>query len=178
MEVERIKVVKDWPKPKLVCNIQVFLAFVNFYWRFIQGFSKIAALLTLMLKKTGSPNKPATSRNNGSRSAPSGNNNNKLASRRNINNDEVDGFVDEEHAKKSGKLKGQKSAKSWKLSKLGKSRSEKSKKPSKCENSPNFDATKAGLSFLTPDARTIFNHLRLAFIKALILWYFNSKCHI
>ena len=32
--------------------------------------------------------------------------------------------------------------------------------------------------FLTPEARSAFNHLRLAFIKAPILCYFNPKCHI
>ena len=42
--------VKSWPEPKSVRDIQVFIGFANFYWRFIQGFSKIAALLTSMLK--------------------------------------------------------------------------------------------------------------------------------
>ena len=28
---ERIKVVKNWPEPKSVCDIQVFLGFANFY---------------------------------------------------------------------------------------------------------------------------------------------------
>lgn len=37
-------------------NIQVFLRFANFYQRFIQGFSKIVALLTSILKITSSPN--------------------------------------------------------------------------------------------------------------------------
>ena len=31
MEAEKIEVVKDWPEPKSVCNIQVFLGFANFY---------------------------------------------------------------------------------------------------------------------------------------------------
>ena len=31
MEAKRIEVVKDWPKPKSVRNIQVFLGFANFY---------------------------------------------------------------------------------------------------------------------------------------------------
>ena len=35
MEAEKIEVVKDWPEPKSVCNIQVFLGFANFYWQFI-----------------------------------------------------------------------------------------------------------------------------------------------
>ena len=34
--------------------MQVFLGFANFYWRFIHGFSRIAAPLTSMLKTSGS----------------------------------------------------------------------------------------------------------------------------
>ena len=54
IEDERIKAVRSWPEPKSVRDIQVFISFTNFYWQFIRGFSKIAALLTLMLKITGS----------------------------------------------------------------------------------------------------------------------------
>ena len=35
MEDKRIEVVKNWLKPKLVWDIQVFIGFANFYWRFI-----------------------------------------------------------------------------------------------------------------------------------------------
>ena len=52
MKPKKIEVVKEWLKPKSVWDIQVFLSFVNFYRRFIQSFSKIAASLTLMLKIT------------------------------------------------------------------------------------------------------------------------------
>ena len=31
MEAERIEVVKEWPEPKSVRDIQVFLGFANFY---------------------------------------------------------------------------------------------------------------------------------------------------
>ena len=55
MEAERIEVVKKWPEPKSVRDIQVFLGFANFYRQFIQSFSKLAAPLTSMLKTTGSP---------------------------------------------------------------------------------------------------------------------------
>ena len=69
-----------------------------------------------------------------------------------------------------------------KLSKTGKlSKSQKlakSKKPSKSRNSPNFDAKKTGLSFLNPDLKTAFNHLRLAFTKAPILRHFDLDCYI
>ena len=35
IEEERIKVVKNWPKPKSMRDIQVFLGFANFYYCFI-----------------------------------------------------------------------------------------------------------------------------------------------
>ena len=50
VEDERIEAVKNWSEQKSVRDIQVFLGFANFYWRFIQGFSKIAKPFTLMLK--------------------------------------------------------------------------------------------------------------------------------
>ena len=58
MEDERIEAVKNWPEPKSVQDIQVFIGFANFYQRFIGGFSKIAAPLTSMLKTTGSSDSP------------------------------------------------------------------------------------------------------------------------
>ena len=151
MEVERIEVVRKWPKPKSIQDIQVFLGFVNFYQQFIQGFSKIAAPLNSMLKTTRLPNM----------SGPEvGNNYCKIVKF------SVDGGS-EKLVKKSRKL-----SKGLKLSKSGNSKSKKlakSKKPTKSRNSPNSNAKKAGPSFLTPKARVAFNRLRLAFIKALIL---------
>ena len=41
---------KNWPEPKFIRDIQVFLGFANFYCCFIQGFSRIAAPLTSMLR--------------------------------------------------------------------------------------------------------------------------------
>ena len=93
MEAERIKVVKKWPEPKSIQDIQVFLGFANFYRRFIQGVSRIAALLTSMLK-TAAPSEKLSSEevSNGK------------------SGDSVDGGG-VEIAKKSGKLKGQKTSK-------------------------------------------------------------------
>ena len=54
MEDEKFEVVKNWPKPKSVTDIQVFIGFANFYWQFIRSFSRIAALLILMFKMTRS----------------------------------------------------------------------------------------------------------------------------
>ena len=59
IEDEWIEAVKNWPKPMLIRDIQVFIDFANFYWRFIQGFKKIAAPLTSMLKTTGSSEQSA-----------------------------------------------------------------------------------------------------------------------
>ena len=53
MEDKKIEVVKNWPKPKSVRDIHVFIGFANFYQRFIWGFNRIAAPLTPILKMTG-----------------------------------------------------------------------------------------------------------------------------
>ena len=92
MEAEIIETMKDWDKPKSVRNIQVFIGFANFYQQFIQSFSKIIALLISILKITGSPDNPALSRNNGSKSASTRNNNSRQVSKRNNSNDEIDEF--------------------------------------------------------------------------------------
>ena len=62
-------------------------------------------------------------------------------------------------------------SKSWNLAKSG-------KKLSKNGNSTNFDVTRDGPKFLTPNAKIAFNCLRLAFTKALIFWRFDPECHI
>ena len=54
MEDKRIQIVKTWPEPKFIRDIQVLLRLANFSWRLIQEFSKIAAPLTSMLKTTTS----------------------------------------------------------------------------------------------------------------------------
>ena len=72
-----------------------------------------------------------------------------------VGNGKVYGFDDdgdEEITRKSGNLKGKKLSKSQKSVKSG-------KKLSKSENSPNFNATKTGSKFLTPNAKMAFNRL-------------------
>ena len=59
MEDEKIEAVKSWPELKSVRDIQVFIGFANFYQRFIQGFSKIAAPLTSMLKTSSIASTPS-----------------------------------------------------------------------------------------------------------------------
>ena len=121
IEAKKIEIVKNWPKSKSVCNISIFLSFDNFYWQFIQGFCKIAVLLSLMLEIIGSPDKPNFSRNNGSKSASSRNNNSKPTFRKNNGIDKINKFGISrngmEYAKKLGNL-----------FKLGKSKGEKASK--------------------------------------------------
>ena len=118
MKTKRIEIIKDWPQPKSACDIQVFLGFANFYPRFIYDFSKIAALLTSILKTTRLPDKPALSKNDNSKSAFSKNDNSRPASKRNNGDSEIDGFGVSENNMKHAK-------KSRKLSKLRKSKNKK-----------------------------------------------------
>ena len=46
MEMDCISSIVNWLEPESFCEVQTFLGFVNFYRRFIQGFSRIAAPLT------------------------------------------------------------------------------------------------------------------------------------
>ena len=52
MEDERMEPVKNWPEPKSIYDIQVFLGFANFYGHFIYGFNKISRSLTSKLRTT------------------------------------------------------------------------------------------------------------------------------
>ena len=140
-----------------------------------------------MLKTTKLSNKPASNRNDNSKSAFSRNNNSKLVFKKNDGNDKVIGFDVSrngmEHIKKLEKL-----SKSRKLSKLGILKNKKmlksqnlaksGKKLSKSENSTNCDTTKAEPKFLTPNNKIAFNCLWLAFIEAPILWHFDPERHI
>ena len=50
MSTEKVQVVKDWPTPKTVKNIQEFLGFANVYRRFIENFARVAQPLTELTK--------------------------------------------------------------------------------------------------------------------------------
>ena len=127
MEAEQIEVVRKWPEPKSVQDIQVFLGFANFYCQFIKSFSKIAAPLTSMLKTTISSQMLAANEVLGVRV---------LAAMESGDVGSDDGLNDGLKCvePKTGKL-----AKSLKLSKSRNSKGKKlakSKKPSKSGNSP------------------------------------------
>ena len=161
MEAEQIEIVRKWPEPKSIQDIQVFLGFANFYWQFIHDFSRIAAPLTSMLKMAA-PLERSTLEEVGNGEGDDG----------------VDGIGGVEIAKKSRKSKGQKTFKSQKSSKSKKSKGKKSKKPSKSRNLLNFHAKDSGPNFLTPKAKSAFNRLQLAFTEAPILRHFDPECHI
>ncbi len=50
MNLNKIKMIKEWFKLKIYREVKVFLNFVNFYKRFIHRYFKIAASLTSLLK--------------------------------------------------------------------------------------------------------------------------------
>ena len=51
MDQEKVKTVTEWLEPKNLKEVQAFLGFANFYWRFIQGYSKVVTLLMTLTKK-------------------------------------------------------------------------------------------------------------------------------
>lgn len=46
MEPSCIEAITEWPEPESARDIQVFLGFAGFYWRFVLGFLQVAAPLT------------------------------------------------------------------------------------------------------------------------------------
>ena len=53
MDPVKIAGIMEWPEPKNVKQVQAFLGFVNFYRRFIRGFSDVAKPLTKLTGKAG-----------------------------------------------------------------------------------------------------------------------------
>jgi hypothetical protein len=51
MDKRKIQTVLDWPTPKTVKDIQSFLGFVNFYRRFIQGYSGMMEPVSSLTRK-------------------------------------------------------------------------------------------------------------------------------
>ncbi|KAL0149639.1 hypothetical protein M9458_055166 [Cirrhinus mrigala] len=52
MDPQKLEAVRSWPLPTSLKQLQRFLGFVNFYRRFIQGFSATAAPLTALTKSS------------------------------------------------------------------------------------------------------------------------------
>ncbi len=51
IDLKKVEAVTNWPVPITVKEVQVFLGFANFYRRFIKGYSKEAAPLTVLIRK-------------------------------------------------------------------------------------------------------------------------------
>ena len=51
MADDKIHTILDWPKPWKVKDVQSFLGFANFYWRFIHNYSEITVPLTRLTRK-------------------------------------------------------------------------------------------------------------------------------
>ena len=52
MNSSRINIIKTWLRLKMYWEIQVFLRFINFYWRFIHHYFQIAESLTKLLRNS------------------------------------------------------------------------------------------------------------------------------
>ena len=48
---KKVQSVKEWPTPKNVRDVQAFLGIMNYYQKFIEGFSQIAQPLTALTCK-------------------------------------------------------------------------------------------------------------------------------
>ena len=53
VEPEKVRILKDWPIPKNIHELRIFLGLDNFYRRFILGFSHIAWPLNQLTKGNG-----------------------------------------------------------------------------------------------------------------------------
>ncbi|ODM16166.1 hypothetical protein SI65_08600 [Aspergillus cristatus] len=51
MDPDKVKTIVDWETPTCVTDVQAFIGFANFYWRFIKDFSKIITPLVNLTKK-------------------------------------------------------------------------------------------------------------------------------
>ena len=139
IEDQRIKVVKQWPKPQLVQDIQVFFGFANFYQQLIQGFNRIAAPLTSMLK---TPKSIESKIQPGEGGVGNGDN-----SRAGHDKSEIDG---------SGIDNVEVDGNEVEFDKIGK----KVQKSSKSKNSSKIKKTEWSSDFLTPGAKLAFTKLR------------------
>jgi len=51
IDPSRVQTIQEWPMPQTVRDIRVFIGFMNYYRRFISGFSKLALPLTKLTQK-------------------------------------------------------------------------------------------------------------------------------
>jgi hypothetical protein len=51
VDLEKVTAVANWKRPTSVTKIRSFMRLAGYYWRFIEGFSKIARPMTTLLQK-------------------------------------------------------------------------------------------------------------------------------
>ncbi len=51
MELTKVEVVRNWPRPTTMIEVRAFIGFVNFYRIFVKAFSDIARPLHDLTKK-------------------------------------------------------------------------------------------------------------------------------
>jgi len=51
MDTKKVQTIQDWPTPQCVKDVQTFLGFMNFYKRFIKGYSELMLPLTQLTRK-------------------------------------------------------------------------------------------------------------------------------
>jgi len=51
MQEEKVAGVLEWPRPKMVKNVQKFLGLANYYRQFMKDFARIAKLLHKLVRK-------------------------------------------------------------------------------------------------------------------------------
>ncbi len=153
MEEKKIKVVKTRLEPQSVRDIQVFFVFAKIYRRFIRNFSRIATLLTSMLRITDNDNLSAQSNQNEK------------------NQDTLDGGA-------SGAGSGRVDVRITNLSIAGKSVKSKKLKLTKPKKSDLVKTHSFGTDFLISKAKKAFIHLQKTFTEAPIFRHFDPECHI
>src|SRR5271156_2146964 len=52
MDQAKVQAIQEWPVPKNVHDIQVFLGFANFYRRFVRSYSRVCRPMLDLLKKS------------------------------------------------------------------------------------------------------------------------------
>jgi hypothetical protein len=51
VDLKKVAAILDWKTPKDVRGIKSFIGMAGYYWRFIEGFSKLARPMTGLLAK-------------------------------------------------------------------------------------------------------------------------------
>ena len=51
MDEEKVKAIREWPKPKTLTQLRGFLGLCSYYRQFVKNFSKLASPLTDLPKK-------------------------------------------------------------------------------------------------------------------------------